>query len=79
MADFGPSFPEKSYVGNKKDGIKTGHPAINLMSHESNELSIHCLEHGQCESFYDDRKALNIESAVGSYKKKEQRIPTIFH
>jgi hypothetical protein len=43
---------KKSYIGNKKDGISTGLPAtIDLMSSESNELSIHCLEHGNKESF----------------------------
>jgi hypothetical protein len=43
---------KKSYIGNKKDGIKTGRPAIDLKSRESNELNIHCLEHGQRESFF---------------------------
>jgi hypothetical protein len=42
---------KKSYIGNKKDGIKTGRPAIDLKSRESNELNIHCLEHGQRELF----------------------------
>jgi hypothetical protein len=42
---------KKSYIGNKKDGISTGLPAIDLMSSESNKLSIHCLEHGNKESF----------------------------
>jgi hypothetical protein len=39
------SLLKKSYIGNKKDGILSGLPAIDLMSSESNELSIHCLEH----------------------------------
>jgi hypothetical protein len=33
LADLGPSFSEKSYIGNKKDGIKTGCSAIDLKSH----------------------------------------------
>jgi hypothetical protein len=44
---------KKNYIENKKGGIKTGprHPTIALMSSESNELRIHCLEHGQGKSF----------------------------
>jgi hypothetical protein len=37
---------KKGYVGNKKDGISTGRSAMDLMSSESNELNICCLEHG---------------------------------
>jgi hypothetical protein len=52
MADLvGAFFIEKSHIGNKKDGRSTGYPAIDLMSSESNELSIHCLEHNQGKLF----------------------------
>jgi hypothetical protein len=50
MADLGHFFAEKSYIGNKKDRISTGLCAFDLMSSESNESSIHCLEHGKKES-----------------------------
>jgi hypothetical protein len=64
MADLGHFFAEKSYIGNKKDGISTGLPAIDLMSSESNELSIHCLEHGNKESYSTtgDSKATRLLS-----------------
>jgi hypothetical protein len=42
---------KKSYIGNKKEGIKTGLPAIDVLSRESNQLSIHCLQHGKGEPF----------------------------
>jgi hypothetical protein len=64
MADLGPAFPEKSYIGNKKDGIKTGRPAIDLKSSESNELNIHCLEHGQHNSFLTTGDLKAAETAV---------------
>jgi hypothetical protein len=42
---------KKSYIGNKSDKIKTGCPAVDLMSSERNELNIHCIVHGKAESF----------------------------
>jgi hypothetical protein len=70
MADLDPAFFEKSYIGNKKDGIKTGRPAIDLKSRESNELNIHCLEHGQRESSFttgDLKAAETTVTAVPRY------------
>ena len=61
---------KKSYIGNKKDGIKTGRPAIDLKSRESNELNIHCLEHGQRELFFmtgDLKAAETTVTAVPRY------------
>jgi hypothetical protein len=42
---------KKNYIGNKKEGIKTGLPAIGVLSRESNQLSVHCLQHGKGEPF----------------------------
>jgi hypothetical protein len=64
MADLGPAFPDKSYIGNKKDGIKTGRPAIDLKSSESNELNIHCLEHGERDLFLTTGDLKSAETTV---------------
>jgi hypothetical protein len=42
---------KKSYIGNKKDGISTGYPAIDLMSSQINQFGIHCLQHGDTTLF----------------------------
>jgi hypothetical protein len=66
MADLGPGLPEKSYIGHKKDGIKTGRPTLDLYSRESNELNIYGLEHGQGKSFLVVRLLICIREKVMS-------------
>jgi hypothetical protein len=57
---------QKSYIGNKKDGILTGHPAIDLKASESYTLGIHCCMYGQYRpmSTAGDLKATNTSVNV---------------
>ena len=58
---------KKSYTGNKKDGISTGFPGIDLMSSQINQFGIHCLQHGDKFSFSTTGDLKATKASVNAY------------